>query len=146
MNIMVMLFSFLLLVPTTNEPTECEDLWKKYGTVPKGVVFENCQKETGQTIKRATYKVAGEEAEEVEAFLIEKYGIGKLHFVCCGWESKNGQNGTIRHKAIKKMNPFYDLDIVMFASAEKQDENGEWYIEHDRTKVEFTIEVRLMEV
>lgn len=124
------LFILLLLVCTNSSaqnPT-CGDLLQQHAIKPTQAVFEKCGNRQGQVICTATYKVKNSDADSVEAFLVKHYKMGKLKFVCCGWESsKPGsyQSGE------------YSLDISMYANAEKTDRTGKLYIEKDRKKVEY---------
>ena len=125
---------------------ECGDLLKKYAVKPNKVKFIECKTGTGQTILEADYKVSGENSREIENILIQEFGMGKLKFVCCGWESENGKNGYVENEHLKEINQNYVLEISMYANAEKENEKGETDIEFDRNKIEFNLKVRIMEI
>jgi hypothetical protein len=125
---------------------KCGDLLEKYAEKPEKCHFIDCEKGTGQTIMTATYSVNGNDSYEVEELLIEKYDIGPLKFTCCGWESTDGKNGYVENDALKKFNPNYVLEISMYGNAERKDPNDEWVIEKDRTKIEYNITAKIIEV
>lgn len=128
------------------QSVDCTDLLSTYATKPQKVTFISCKTGSGQIILEANYKVSGKDSEEIERFLIRKYGMGKLTFVCCGWEPTNGQNGYIENEQLKNSNENYVLEVSMFANAEKEAKKGSFTIEKDRTKLDFYIKVRLLEI
>jgi len=115
----------------------------QYGEKPEELEFIACKEGKGQLIVEATYHVSGKEAEKVEKYLIKKYGLGKLKFICCGWEPENGQNGQIKNTKLTKINTDYHLLITMFASAE--DKDGSFELNRDKIKF-FTIIVKIVDV
>lgn len=126
---------------------KCGDLLSRYAEKPAKLSFVNCVTGEGQVILEAQYSVSGKDSKEVEDFLVKAYGLGKLQFTCCGWESKNGKNGQI--DALKGLEnyPNYSLIISMFASAEQESKENETELELDRTKIEhFTVLVQIVEV
>ena len=140
------IFLFLtlfILYSCTNKSIECGDLLQRYGEKTQKIEFIDCEKGKGQTVFQAKYKVLGSNSEEVENFLIKKYGIGKLKFTCCGWESTNGY---IKNIELLKINPNYILEISMYANAEKENLKGETYLELDKSKVVFYVIVKLLDV
>jgi len=146
-----MRYCFVLLVlfllnACADTPVPCQDLLERYGEKIDEIKFVSCKPGSNQTLLTAKYKVAGEDADRVEQFLIDTYGIGKLKFNCCGWESTNGQNGYIDNATLKKQNPYYVLEISMFANAEKEDEEGRFYIEKEKSKLDFYVMVKLLEI
>ena len=130
----------------TTPTLECGDLLEIYAEKPEKCHFINCIEGTNQTLVEATYQVSGEDSWQVEEFFVAKYGLGKLKFTCCGWEPTDGKKGTINNVEIEQINPNYHFTISMFGNAEKQMENGEFIIEDDRSKVEFTVTVTIIEV
>ncbi len=125
---------------------ECGDLLEKYAKKPDKVEFIECKSGTGQTIFEADYKILGTDSKEIEEILIAEFGMGKLKFVCCGWEPENGKNGYVENKHLKEINQNYVLEISMNANAEKKNEKGKTEIEFDREKVDFNLKVRIMEI
>lgn len=123
---------------------ECEDLLKQYAVKPSKTIFTNCNTGTGQVILEANYKIAKADSDEVEKFLIQKYGMGKLKFTCCGWEPSN--KGYFESKKLKSINKDYTLEVSMFGMAEKKDENGKIEIELDKSNVDFNLKVRILEI
>lgn len=134
---------FLLLNNCFAQDLSCEDLLEKYAVKPDKVEFIDCKPGIGQSIFEANYKVSGKDSKEVEAILIQQYGMGELKFVCCGWEASSGH---FTSEALKAINSDYTLEISMFANAEKQNESGTYEIEYDRDKLEFELLVRLMKI
>ncbi|TPN88876.1 DUF4952 domain-containing protein [Aquimarina algicola] len=138
--------SFFFFNSCKSQHLECGDLLEKYGEKPQHLDFISCKEGKGQTILVAEYKVEGKYSEEVEEFLIEKYNIGKLEFVCCGWEPSGGKRGNITPPELIAIDPYYILEISMFGNAEKEDENGKVQLEFDRTKIDFVVMVRIIRV
>lgn len=119
----------------------------RYAEKPANLSFVNCVAGEGQVILEAQYSVSGKNSKEVEGFLVKAYGLGKLQFTCCGWESKNGKNGQIDTLKGLENDPSYSLIISMFASAEQESKENEIQLELDRTKIEhFTVLVQIIEV
>ncbi len=125
---------------------ECGDLLEKYAIKPSKIEFIQCKAGTGQTILEANYKVLGKDSEEIEFFLIQEYGMGKLKFVGYGWESTNGKNGYVENEELKAIHKNYSITISMFGNAEKIAENGTSKIEFDRNKIDFSLTVKIEEI
>ncbi len=84
--------------------------------------------------------------KKIEHFLIENYGMGKLKWVCCGWET-GGKYGGFEHSEFKKIDSYCSATIDMYASGEIEDENQptEIKLETDRRKIDyFTVIVELV--
>ncbi len=138
---------FKVLSPSNPASLECGDLLARYGEKQPIFNFVGCSVGEGQTILEAMYNVRGEHSEEAEAFLIKKYGLGKLTFTCCGWEPKNGKAGQIKNSSLQQKHPNYTLSITMFANAEQKRENGDAYLEKDRNKIAyFTVLVKVLNI
>ncbi len=120
----------------------CGDLLDVYAEKPEKLEFVECKTyKSSQSRVVATYRVSGKDAAEVEAFFVEKYGMGELKWACCGWET-SGKNGSFKHPELTAISPYLSAIITMFASAEV-DYNEEG-LELDRTKIEyFTVEVNI---
>ncbi len=146
MKYLLILIGFFALTACGNQSLECGDLLERYAEKPQKLEFVECKAGTGQTILEATYKVKGEDSKEIEEFLVQKYGIGNLKFVCCGWESTNGENGYVDDKELKMIDPNYTLEVSMYGNAEKENEDGEIAIESDRNKIEFIVTARILDV
>ena len=138
--------ALFILKPCADKSIDCEDLLLKYAEQNQKIEFIECQKGKGQTVLEAKYKVLGHNSDEIETILIKKYGIGKLKFTCCGWESTNGKNGYIKNKDLIKSNPNYILEISMYGNAEKENQKGEIYLEKDKSKIDFYVIVRLLDI
>ncbi len=125
----------------------CDDLLSVYAKKPKELKFIKCERiKVGQTIVRATYKVAGKKSKAIENFLVKTYGMGKLEWTCCGWDN-GGKYGVFEHSKFKKINRDCSALISMYASAEVQDksEQSKVRLETDRNKIDFfTVIVELV--
>jgi len=125
----------------------CGDLLKFYAKKPKTLEFISCEKvSNSQTIVRATYRVSGKNSKEVEDFFVNNYGMGKLKWACCGWESQ-GKYGNFEHKELTKIDPFLSGIITMNGSGEIAAPNTPTGVklEFDRAKVTyFTVIVELV--
>lgn len=144
----IILSTFLLSVSSANYGKDDCNLLESYSEQHKYLEFVGCEKgKSEQTIKEATYRVKAKNSIEVEAYLVDKYGMGKLKFTCCGWEPEKGVNGEIENKELKEINENYSLIITMYGNAEKKDSNGSLYIEKDRNKINyFYVTVSLLEI
>ena len=142
--------NFFQILPPGTEANRgnipCGDLLALYAEKPERLEFTGCKEGEGQLIVQAEYRVPGIHARSVENFLVEKYGMGPLEWVCCGWENQ-GTNGSFTHKAITKENANFGVVISMFASGEIEDEEGNVSLEFDREKIPyFTVWVAIVEV
>lgn len=68
----------------------CKDFLSELELKPAGLEFTRCEKveEPPSVLLRAYYFIPGEKAKAVEDFLHEKFGMERLRFVCCGWETR----------------------------------------------------------
>lgn len=146
MKPIILFLALFILNACSNQSIECKDLLQRYDEKIPKIEFIECEKGKGQTVLEAKYKVLGINSEEIENFLIKKYGIGKLKFTCCGWESTNGKNGYLKNEELLKINPNYILEISMYGNAEKENQKGETYLELDKNNVEFYVIVKLLDI
>jgi len=146
MKYILLIVPLFILNSYINKPIECGDLLHRYAGKIQNIEFIACKKGKDQTVFQASYSVLGTNSEEIEAILVKKYGIGKLKFTCCSWESSNGKNGYIESEELKKIKENYMLEISMYGNAEKKDDKGKAYLELDKSKVCFYIIVKLLEV
>ena len=80
------------------------DFLQQLNLKPAELIFQSCKEET-QTpavLLMSEYNVSGTNAKKVETYLIKHFGLKKLRFACCGWEtspvtykSKNGGTYSI---------------------------------------------------
>ena len=141
----ILLLSIWGLWPNNN--VSCGDLLSLYDqAAPYSLQFVDCERGTGQTIVKASYKVSGQNATAIENYLVQKYGMGPLHFVCCGWESRGGKEGQISSEKLKAINPNYHMSVSMYGSAEMKNSSGKDYIERDRNKIEFWVTVEILKI
>ncbi|MFC5045169.1 DUF4952 domain-containing protein [Aquimarina hainanensis] len=146
MKYLQLLVLFFLSNFCFSQNLECGDLLEQYGIELNKVEFTGCTPGTGQIILEADYKVLGKDSGEIERILIEKFGMGKLKFVCCGWEPENGKRGYVDNKQLKAINQDYFFEISMFANAEKKSKKGGIEIEFDRSKIDFNLKVSILEI
>ncbi|MCH2044220.1 MAG: DUF4952 domain-containing protein [Saprospiraceae bacterium] len=139
----------LSLLVNNKQFTDCQDLLTQYAERPDHLEIVSCDvhEDNAQIVNATTYKVSGEYAAEIEQFLVKKYGMGKLKFVCCGWEPENGQLGQHSSKQLTQLHPNYVLGINMYASWELGNEKeGSLHGEMDQTKFDFYIVVTIYDV
>ncbi len=81
----------VLIKASTISP--CADFLARWSNKPKELKFTGCQLVRGQQTDQVIYQytVPGKKATTVEAFLRQRFGMGKLRFICCGWESAGRQ-------------------------------------------------------
>lgn len=138
---------FLFSLSCTNHKKDDCNLLAAYSKQPKYLELVECKIGEGQTIKYSTYKVTGAHSLDVEKYLVENYGMGKLMFTCCGWEPQDGKEGEIINNELKKLNKDYHLLVMMTGDAEKKNDKDSLYIEKDRNKIDyFNVTVRLVEI
>lgn len=128
----------------------CGDLLSVYSEKPDELYFIDCVKENefdnDQLVCEARYMVDHKYAEQIEKYLIERYGMGALRFVCCGWETV-GKYGCIESEELRQINPNYVMSVDMYGPAEQTDESGKIYIEKDRSKIKrFIVIVSVHEI
>ena len=125
----------------------CGDLLKRYAQKPPKLKFISCSLgNSGQVKLTAEYRVKGKYSWEVEEFLVEHYGMGKLKWVCCGWENQ-GRYGSFEHPKITQENPYYVASISMYGSHEYEEKKDIYIPEMDRNKVPyFVVIVEIVEV
>lgn len=90
----------------------CGDLLEEYAERPDQLDFISCEHGEFQTIVKATYRVKGKDAKDVEKFLVEHYGMGKLIRRCEGWEIKD--YGYIKNDRILEYNKEYVCVVKMY--------------------------------
>lgn len=140
--------TFLLSISSANYGKDDCNLLESYSEQHKYLELVGCEKNKNEQTKiEATYRVKAKNSIEVEAYLVDKYGMGKLKFTCCGWEPEKGVNGQIENKELNKINKNYSLMITMYGNAERKDSKGSLHVEKDRNKIDyFYVIVRLLEI
>lgn len=111
---------------------DCGDLMEELAEKPKHLQFVKCDRLNGQTLFEAKYKVVGEKANSVEKFLHKNYGMSSLKFVCCGWETSNGQAGEIKPiQLLPEQGSYVVFSIEMFSEETLINKRKKWdQIEH----------------
>ncbi|MFY9226130.1 MAG: DUF4952 domain-containing protein [Blastocatellia bacterium] len=101
--------------------TECDDFLAKIGKKPKDLLFIECERTNQSQIDvfKASYKVLGTNAAQVENYLQNTFQMPKLHFVCCGWE-------TSPDKGIYKNSEGFDYQIEMWSEETIIGDRNEW--------------------
>ncbi len=102
---------------------ECGDLLSQWAEKPNELEFLDCEPGEGQLIFKANYRVSGKQAHLVETFLRKKYGIGKLVFLCCGWDSKNGKIGIFKKPDLTNG---IHYDISMYSEETLIKDRNQW--------------------
>ena len=72
------------------------DLFEKSGVVLPETTFVGSSAGKGQVLREIRYRLHGKAAQKVERVLVERYGMGRLKFACCGWEPSGGKTGVLR--------------------------------------------------
>lgn len=98
---MIPFLSLLLLLGCAKASSvtgeNCGDVLSEFGAKPTQLEFLDCKTvDAPQVALEARYRVPGPQAEVVEKFLRENYGMNDLQFVCCGWEPKEGHRGNLQ--------------------------------------------------
>jgi hypothetical protein len=91
--------SIIALATTTADLdlTTC-DFLKRWQIQRQELTLTNCQLSHGQMDTLvATYTVKGSEAHQIERLLQNRFQMGKLRFICCGWDSP-GRRGVYRDR------------------------------------------------
>ncbi len=131
--------SFILFFSLMFTPHKTPDLLTQYAEKPAKLEFVKSEVGKGQIISTSYYNVSGKDSFEIEKILMEQYGMGKLKWICCGWEPEDGRRGSIKHKDLKE---FEFLSIEMYGNAEIIGDDGVLTLEKDRNKVTFEVIVR----
>ena len=95
----------ILFTPASADSSNCEDFLQELKPKPTELKYQSCKKveETPAVLLKATYEVSGKKAKEIENFLHKEFGLNRLRFVCCSWEtspityeSDNGETYSIQ--------------------------------------------------
>lgn len=82
--------SFSLATRPDVTEAECAEYSKVWRQPPKELTLTSCKLESDQLeILIVRYAVKGVDAANVEKILRQKFRMGKVRFVCCGWGSQN---------------------------------------------------------
>lgn len=121
----------------------CGDLLEIYAKKHDKMKFINSEVvDEIQTVVIAIYRVNGKDVREVEDFLVENYGMGRLKRICCAWDTA-GKYGNFNHDELRKIDEALMGYFVMYLT-EDGVSTGDI---HDVKEIEevdyFTVEVRL---
>ncbi|MDD1015517.1 DUF4952 domain-containing protein [Pseudomonas rubra] len=88
MRPLIVLTLFLLCGAVQAAP-QCEDFLNTLGAYPKAIKYQGCHQEVElQTAPLiATYKIKGTKATVAEGYLQQTFGMPRLRFLCCMWDS-----------------------------------------------------------
>lgn len=66
----------------------CADFLAALGRKPAGLEYVGCAAgyDAQLRVLVASYEVKGSRANRVERYLVRRTGMGRLRFLCCGWE------------------------------------------------------------
>ena len=107
--IFLLAFSFNASADTPN----CINFLQELNLKPKELTFQSCKKveRVPAVLLESTYSVSGDKAKTIEDFLHKKFGLKRLRFACCGWEtstvtyeSKNGDTYSIQMYSLDEFN------------------------------------------
>lgn len=94
------------------------DLLEKYLNKPKHLEFIEYKSKNEQIIESSLYRLEGKYAAIVEKYLKNKCKMGKLKFICCGWEPRDGKHGYFKKDEYFKEKGLYRSYIVSMYSEE----------------------------
>jgi len=117
----------------------CTDFLAKWNMGYPQVTFVDCEKEDeskAQPKLFAKYTVKGTDAKSVEKYLVEKFQMRPLEFICCGW-SPEARNDTIFY-ADQGRGTYLDVEYKNYFTIALM--SGET-IEKDWQKIDFTLVV-----
>jgi len=92
---------------------ECADFLQQLTQKPTELKYQSCKKvtETPAVLLKAIYVVSSKNAKDIENFLHKEFGLIRLRFACCGWEtspatykSKNGDTYSIQMYSLDEFN------------------------------------------
>lgn len=70
--------------------TPCQDFLQTLGKKPDYVEYLGCEQDDDSYIQpmEARYRVSGDAAAKMEAYLGQAFGMPPLEYVCCGWGNR----------------------------------------------------------
>jgi hypothetical protein len=79
---------------TVRAAPACNDFLLALSKKPANLEFVKCEPGSRFQLRAlvATYRVKGNHASEIEAYLVRHSGMAKLRFYCCGWEPNTRQS------------------------------------------------------
>ena len=118
----------LLTFGCVKSELSCADLSKEFRNLPKELKFQGCEpsKESQLRVLRSTYQVSGKNALAIENFLVDKFDMSPLNFVCCGWESTTNADGRRHGTYTDHRGYYYELrmysgEILIPEQLERED-------------------------
>ena len=110
---------------SADTPT-CIDYLQELNLKPTNLKYQNCKKveEPPAVLLKASYIVSGKQAKTIEDFLHKEFGLKRLRFACCGWETS--QATYIRNNGDTYSIQMYSLDE--FNYQEKWDDYKEFQV------------------
>lgn len=134
-------------VKAVSNTPECVDFLSKWKLNHNKITYSGCMVEPESKIQpklMATYEVTGKDAKAVEKYLVERFGMKKLVFVCCGWSPKAKNSSGIpldylgqgTYTDSQFINPF----TISLSSGETTEKN--W----NKIKFKVTVETNYTEI
>ena len=88
--LLIYLSDFCSCIKTNNDQNY--DILSMLMEMPDQLEFVECKPGSGQIVLEAKYRVTGMNACFIEDLLHDNYGMGRLEYACCGWEThENGK-------------------------------------------------------
>lgn len=87
-SLLLAIFS-IAFISSINNKEECTDFLQELNLKPAHLSFQDCKKveEAPAVLLKSSYVVSGENAKAIEDFLHKEFGLKRLRFACCGWET-----------------------------------------------------------
>lgn len=105
------------------------DLLKKNCSVLPETTFVGSFAGNGQVLREIRYTLQGKAAHKVERVLVERYGMGRLKFACCGWEPSEGKIGVLRPPLrieVDGITHEIHFSVTMFSTETTINRRAEW--------------------
>lgn len=100
---------------------QCGDFLDELKKKPNNLIFLGCEKTNDAQLHvfKASYKVLGKDAVEIERYLQKYFQMPKLRFVCCGWEM-SPDRGTYKNSK------GFDYQIMMRSEETLINNRSDW--------------------
>ncbi len=125
---------FLLVILTLGIPgcyaakePVCADFLAELNKKPPHLEYQGCKKnDTHQMYFEAEYRASGVHAASVEAYLIKTFDMPKLRFVCCGWESSNGETSNGQFHRLAGPDQYADDHVYLVTMGSVETLQKDW--------------------
>lgn len=127
---LVFIFILSLLLNSCDNSLKNNDILPLLIETPNQLEFVDFKTGSCQIVFEVKYKVSGKNAHIVEDLLHKKYGMNKLKFVCCGWETS--KNGTLEitdnfYNKYGKRYDFNHISIKMHSTETLIQDQKQWH-------------------